>query len=110
LVTSSVPNGCAISHHWDNQSIVYPSPSQHIDASDRIAKYVDATDGGSTTVRHDGGVVVPVELLVDVYAKVSDWFFGVFDVLSTVYWVVVFDPEDRLTHLPRIGSVMGERH
>jgi hypothetical protein len=55
-------------------------------------------------------MVVPVEFWVDVDAEVVNGFFGNFNLLGAVDWVVVFDSGDGLSSLFWVGTAVGESH
>jgi hypothetical protein len=89
LTIAFIPYRDPICHDWDYEGVIYFSPFEHVNPSDRVSEDVDAADGGAAPVCHDLGMVSPVELGVNVDPEISYGFFGDFYDLGPEDWVVV---------------------
>jgi len=56
----------------EDDGVIDLSPVEEVEASDRVPKKVKSADGGAGAGCHDFGVGVPLEVVLDVNAKVSD--------------------------------------
>jgi len=80
---------------------------EHVDSSNRVAKDIDATDGGVASICHYLGVVSPIEFGADVDPKILDGFFGNVYVLRAMDRVDVFYPQYRLADQVQVGASVG---
>jgi len=78
LAVTHIPYWDPICHDRDHEGIIDLLPLEHVYPLDQISEYIDAVDGEAASVCHDSGVVMPVELRVDVNSQVSYGFFGRF--------------------------------
>jgi len=66
MLISGVPYLCSVYEDWDNQCVVDISPIHDVETLDQVAEYGYPSDCEPSTVSHNGHMLYPIEVLVNV--------------------------------------------